>query len=272
MLGATVATSYNGWPASPDKGEIGVVKFGDAQGFPFPGGIKGGDVFTVLGYVATQLHERVESCVSGWCWGYTYKQNVNNPSQLSCHASATAIDWNAPDHPNGSSGTFSDSQRGTIYAILNEVQGAVNWLEGYDEMHFEIAVDASTLARIAASLPSGQPDPTPPQTEDWFDMATEDDLRRVIDERLAFYLPRMLNVMADGNPNQAFNDDHNNTTMLHSGGLPGLGKAKQDQQFKDLPINVWTKGISGGDAANELLTRAASYGDELAKIIDQTKP
>jgi hypothetical protein len=168
-----MATSYNGWPASPDKAAIGVQSFGDAQGFPFPGGVRADDVATVLGYVATQLHTRVEPCVNGWCWGYTYKANVNNPSQLSCHASGTAIDWNAPDHPNGASGTFTHDQVGTIYAILNEVQGAVDWLEGYDEMHFEIAVDAATLARVAATLPGA---PITPPSGDWFDMATPQEI------------------------------------------------------------------------------------------------
>jgi len=177
-----MATSYNGWPASPDKNEIGVETFGDAAGFPFPGGVKACDVATVLGYVATQLHTRVEPCVSGWCWGYTYKANVNNPSQLSCHASGTAIDWNAPDHPNGSSHTFTDDQVGTIYTILDEVAGAVSWLQGYDEMHFEICVGAGDLAAVAASLPGGGG--VPPPTGDWFDMATEDDLRRVVAEEL----------------------------------------------------------------------------------------
>jgi hypothetical protein len=162
-------TSYNGWPASDNKASIGVEPFGDAVGLPFPGGVKAGDVATVLGYVATQLHYRVEPCVAGWDWGHSFKANVNNPSQLSCHASGTAIDYNAPDHPNGSSNTFSDQQVGEIYAILNEVQGAVDWLEGYDEMHFEIAVDAGTLSRIAATLPATgtdpAPDPGPPPDE-----------------------------------------------------------------------------------------------------------
>ena len=148
-------TSYNGWPADSDKAAIGVV-----SSDVFPGGAKAGDVTTVLGYVARQFNERVEPIVGGWCWGYTYKANVNNPSQLSCHASGTAIDVNAPDHPNGSGGTFTDGQRGAIYAILDEVQGAVSWLEGYDEMHFEICVDADTLAVVAAGLGSSTP-PTP---------------------------------------------------------------------------------------------------------------
>lgn len=173
--------SYNGWPASSDKNAIGVVPFGDPHGLPFPGGVKSGDVFTVLGYVATQFNARVEPIVAGWDWGYSWKQNVNNPSQLSCHASGTALDINAPDHPNGSSGTFTDAQVGTIYAILNEVQGAVDWLEGYDEMHFEIAVNASALASIAASLGGSTP---PPATGDWFDMATKDDLKDAIREML----------------------------------------------------------------------------------------
>ena len=147
-------TSYNGWPANSDKAAIGVEPFGDAVGLPFPGGVKGGDVTTVMAYVATEFHYRVEAVVEGWDWAYTWKTNANNPSQLSCHASGTALDINAPLHPNGSGGTFTDAQVGEIYAILNEVQGAVDWLEGYDEMHFEIAVSASTLARIAASLPA----------------------------------------------------------------------------------------------------------------------
>jgi hypothetical protein len=159
-----MASSYNGWPASPDKAEIGVV-----SSDVFPGGAKAGDVTIVLGYVARQLDARVEPCIDGWNWGYTYKANVNNPSQLSCHASGTAIDWNAPDHPNGSSGTFTQAQRGTIYQILDEVQGSVGWLEGYDEMHFEIQVGAADLARVAALLG----DAAPPDPIDWWDSMSD---------------------------------------------------------------------------------------------------
>jgi len=161
-------TSYNGWPANSDRSAIGVV-----SNDWFPGGVKAGDVTTVLGFVARQLNARVEPIVAGWCWGYTYKANVNNPSQLSCHASGTAIDWNAPDHPNGAGGTFTSAQRGQIYAILDEAQGAVSWLEGYDEMHFEICVDAGTLAGVAAILGDAAP-PTPPE-----DDVTDDDIDKI---------------------------------------------------------------------------------------------
>ena len=154
-----MAQSYNGWPASSDKNAIGVV-----QSHWFPGGVKAGDVTTVLRYVAEQFNARVEPLVGGWCWGYNYRANANNPSSLSCHASGTAIDLNAPEHPNGVRGTFSDAQRGEIYRILDEVQGAVYWLDGVDggtadEMHFEIQVNAADLARIAQQLPNGTKPP-----------------------------------------------------------------------------------------------------------------
>lgn len=190
-----MATSYNGWPGSPDPGEIGIDYHAEGADVKFPGGIKGGDVATVLGYVADQLHARVEPVTenpdgTGYgCWGYTYKQNVNNPSSLSCHASGTAIDWIAPSHPNGSGGTFSPQQEGTIYAILDECQGGVSWLEGYDEMHFEICVEESTLAGIAASLGGSTPPSsgtgTPPTTGDWFDQMDEATFNRILDEKLA---------------------------------------------------------------------------------------
>ena len=168
-------TSYNGWPCSDDPNAIDIQPFGDAYGAPFPGGVRGGDVATVLGYVCTQLHYRVEPVVSGWCWGYSYRANVNNPSSLSCHASGTAVDWNAVTHPNGGSayGGFDSAQVAEIRAILAEVQGSVQWGADYsgtkDPMHFEIIVNATTLAAVAASLPGGgsAPVPTPdPEDED----------------------------------------------------------------------------------------------------------
>ena len=238
--------SYNGWPASPDKASIGVV-----SSDVVPGGVKSGDVYTVLAYVATQFNARVEPIVSGWCWGFTYKQNTSNPSQLSCHASGTAIDLNAPDHGYGAGGTFTSAQVGTIYEILAEVGGAVSWLQGYDEMHFEICVDAGTLAGVASRLGGSTP-PPPTTPTDWFDdMATDADLTRIIDERLEFWLNRLANVMTNGQPNQAF--PAGSTLMLDGKGVTGQVK----QVGKDVPTNVWTKTVTSETAA-ALLARAAN--------------
>lgn len=164
-------TSYNGWPASDSPAAIGVEPFGDRVGLPFPGGVKAGDVATVMAYLCQQFHFRVEPIVSGWDWGYSYRANVNNPSQLSCHASGTAVDLNAPSHPNGTStgpgggGGFTGEQYVTICQILDELQGAVDWLESNDPMHFEIDVGAADLAAIAATLPASGPVPPPPDLE-----------------------------------------------------------------------------------------------------------
>lgn len=252
-------TSYNGWPCSDSKEAINVQDFGDQYGLPFPGGVRGGDVATVLGYVASQIHFRVEECIAGYDWGYSYRENVNSPGSMSCHASATAIDYNAPLHGNGAYGTWTDSQKGEIYAILNEVQGAVQWGEDYtgtiDGMHFEIIVGADTLAAVAATL--GGNTPPPPQNGDWFEMASMDDLKAVVDERLEFYLPRLLNVLFNGQENAAFSPGNNDNLMLGSGGIAGQVNAAVLDEIKDLPMNVWLKTITSQNAA-DLLAKAAN--------------
>ena len=157
------AYSYNGWPASVDAASIGVVPFVVA-GVPFPGGVKGGDVFTVLHHVAREFHHRVEPLESPGCWGWSYRQN-RNAANLTCHSSGTAIDCNAPKHPNGveAAKTFADAQIKAVHAILSEVPElaeVVHWGGDWhapaltpDPMHFEIHDhDLAKLARVAARI------------------------------------------------------------------------------------------------------------------------
>jgi hypothetical protein len=165
--------SYNGWPANDDPNAIGIeYSWGAKVGAPpfgsggFVGGMKGGDVGAVFEYLVNRLHNEVEPMDSeggnlGYgAWGYSYRANVNNPSSLSCHASGTAIDYNAPRHPNGTStgpnggGGWSGSQYHQINAILNEI-GVIEWLNENDPMHFEIDGTASQVAEAAARLGTG---------------------------------------------------------------------------------------------------------------------
>jgi hypothetical protein len=150
-----MATSQNGWPAAPDRAAIGVTNSFAVAGVTFPGGVKAGDVSVVLGYVADQFHRRVEALVPGWCWGWNYR-DVRGSTGLSNHASGTAIDVNAPNHPLGSVGTFSTAQRAEIHKILGEVGGVVRWGGDYtgrkDEMHFEINASAASVAAVARTL------------------------------------------------------------------------------------------------------------------------
>lgn len=153
-----MVSSYNGWPA----GKGWSVAGGQLQalvvdGEPFSPGVRAGDVHDVLEYVANQVSDRVEPVFkAGWHaaddWGYSYRANTNNPSQLSCHASGTAIDYNATQHPNGRGGTWSAGEKAEILRILAEVDNVVRVLWGYDEMHFEICKGPVAVAAAAARV------------------------------------------------------------------------------------------------------------------------
>jgi hypothetical protein len=150
-----MTTSYNGWPASTDPSKIGVAPF-TVAGRSFPGGVKSGSVATVLRYVVAQWHLRVESIGDGKDeWGYAYRQN-RNANNLSCHASGTAVDVNAMQHPNGKRNTLSATQAATVRLILKEAGGVVRWGGDFtgvpDEMHLEICKGAAEVQRVAARL------------------------------------------------------------------------------------------------------------------------
>lgn len=149
---AAAETSYNDWPVGEPASAIGVANFtvpGTSVVLP----VKSGDVATVLMYVASRFNGEVEALRSGWCWGYGYRKNVNNPSVWSNHASGTAIDLNAPNHPNGAKGTFTAGQVSSIRSILAFCGDVIYWGGDYrgttDEMHFEIDVPPGS-AELAA--------------------------------------------------------------------------------------------------------------------------
>jgi hypothetical protein len=153
-----MATSQNGWSA----GDPSVLdKAFAVAGAAFPGGVRRGDVAAVLGYVAAQIHTRVEPLVSGWCWGYNYREVKGSNTSLSNHASGTAIDCNAPSHPLGVRGTFTTAQRAEIHNILAEAGNVVRWGGDYtgrvDEMHFEINAGAAAVKAVADRLKAPGP-------------------------------------------------------------------------------------------------------------------
>lgn len=158
--------SYNNWSASPDPEVIGInVGWEPVPGHRFPGGIRGGDVQVIFTYLVQQLHERVEPIElypPGDEWGYAYRDNVNNPGQLSCHASGTAIDYNATRHPNQILYTWTREQSLEIHQIIDdELDGIVKWLEGWDEMHFEIRGTAEQVKAVADKIRTMSAPPAP---------------------------------------------------------------------------------------------------------------
>ncbi len=154
-----MTTSQNGWTASKDRSDIHITSI-DVNGIEFVGGVRDGDVKTVLGYVAQQVNDRVEKAVNPGCWGYSFRPNKNDPNSLSNHSSGTAIDYNAPKHPNGvaTGKTFTAAQIAEVHRILEEVDDLVRWGGDYhntiDSMHFEINAGHDAIAALAKRLRS----------------------------------------------------------------------------------------------------------------------
>lgn len=176
-----MATSYNGWFASSNPDAIGVnPDWEPIPGHRFPGGIRGGDVEEVFTYLVVQLDARVEPIehyAPGDEWGYFFKFSANSPSLLSCHSSATAIDYNATRHPNGVRGTWTAQQVAEIREILAELDGVIHWLYDAtgtpDEMHFETRASQAQVTAVANKLRwNSQPAPTPPPADEEEEMAS----------------------------------------------------------------------------------------------------
>lgn len=158
MAAAVIRTSQNRWPVYTSGSHSDLVVLPRVTGR-----VRGGSVATILGYISDEFHKRVEPVRKDWSWGYAYRPIRNATSGYSNHASATAIDLNAPEHPLGARNTFSAAQVREIRKILAEVGGLVRWGGDYfsrgDEMHFEINVPPSDprLTLVAAALKSSTP-------------------------------------------------------------------------------------------------------------------
>lgn len=150
-----MATSQNGWSASPHLDLRQLV----VDGVAFAPGIRDDDdVAYVLGYFAGAFAARVEPLRNPGCWGFSYRADRNQASDLSNHASGTAIDINAPAHPNGvpTSRTFTPAQIAEIHKILAECHGALRWGGDYthtvDAMHVEVNVSPARLRAVVADM------------------------------------------------------------------------------------------------------------------------
>ena len=136
--------------------------------YEVPGGgrvaLRKGDVSVVLLWCAHRWHETVEPLKWPGNWGYAERTIRGSTTTLSNHASGTAIDLNAPQHPLGVRGTFTPTQVRAVRAILAYCEGVVRWGEDYtsrpDGMHLEINAGAAAVRRIADKIRAGQGIPT----------------------------------------------------------------------------------------------------------------
>ncbi|GEN78517.1 M15 family metallopeptidase [Actinotalea fermentans] len=142
--------TQNGWEGITDSDDPRLVSF------PWvTGQVLDGDVAVVLGHVAERFNAEVEPIDVASSWGWAYRPVRGHDEGLSNHASGTAVDFNAPLHPLGSSGTFTDDQVARLRAILDEVAPVLAWggdFDRPDEMHLEIVGTPDEVAEVAARL------------------------------------------------------------------------------------------------------------------------
>lgn len=153
----TAKRSMNGWPASPDL-KTQVIEPIKGVKLRVAANQNVADVFT---YLCVNFHRRVDKITEPHPaddWGFYFRPNVNDPTQLSNHSSGTAIDLDATEHPNGvpTGRTFTNVQISEVHKILSELEGTVRWGGDYthtvDAMHFEINVPVGELRRIGTKI------------------------------------------------------------------------------------------------------------------------
>ncbi len=152
--------SQNGYPAN----DISLTAVYHPIGPDRPFRMRKGACAEALSYVIRQFHARVQLVNVGTFDDWSYAERpVRGGTDLSNHASGTAVDLNASLHPLGTSpsANFSEHQIATIYTILNEVSDVVRWGGSYtgrqDPMHFEINAPESRVSAVVANLGSVGP-------------------------------------------------------------------------------------------------------------------
>lgn len=150
-----MVSSYNGYRAleTSSKCRKWIIPGTDRHIY-----MKGGHIGFILAYFILWFHERVEkiSPDNQWDdWGWAYRPVRGTTSKLSNHASGTAVDINATQHPLGKRGTFTWWQVKKIHWTLRRLKGHVFWGGDYqyraDEMHFE-AVKKPGVRAVARKL------------------------------------------------------------------------------------------------------------------------
>lgn len=163
-----------------------------------PGGrlrVRKGPVAVIFEYLAQRFNDEVEPIKGPVLddWGYAYR-DIRDGVSLSNHASGTAIDLNAVQHPLGRSNTFAPHEVDAIHAILRDLDGVVRWGGDYsgrkDEMHFEINASAKRVTEVAARIQE--------------DVVQDADIQRIVDAVVARLPKEVWRYDQDGATEQAW--------------------------------------------------------------------
>lgn len=149
--------SQNGWTA-PGRSVIATYTVpGTTLRIP----LRTGDVSVILLDFLARYHREVESLYHSPqdLWGYADRTVRGSSTTVSNHASGTAADHRAVDHPLGVRGTFTPAEVHALNRILAFYEGVLRHGKDYtgrpDEMHVEINAGAAAVKRIADKVRSG---------------------------------------------------------------------------------------------------------------------
>ena len=124
--------------------------------------LRKGDTSVILLDVMAWIHANIEKIDVGVFddWGYAERTIRGSSTTLSNHASGTAVDANATEHPLGVRGTWTADEKRRINARLALYEGCVRWGENYsgriDGMHFEIDKGAAACRAVADKIRAGK--------------------------------------------------------------------------------------------------------------------
>lgn len=165
-------TSQNGYTAN----DVNLTSVRTIPGTERKIRLRNGPAGDLLTWVLAQFHKLVEDLDDGQLddWGYAERPIRGSTTVLSNHASGTAADANATQHPQGTNprDNFTPAQIDTIHAIIGRTQGCVRWGGDYtppapkDGMHFEIVRGEAACAAALAAVTSGEEDDDMQLTDD----------------------------------------------------------------------------------------------------------
>jgi hypothetical protein len=151
--------SQNGWPVLQDgdpnlytwriRTKSGLVTLR----------LRNGSAGFILAHLAMWFSDTIEPLFGKLLddWGWAYRPVRGQTEGFSNHASGTAEDLNATQHPRGVDRTFSDAEITKIHKRLKFYRNVVRWGQDYqhspkDGMHFEIVQSLHVVEGVARFL------------------------------------------------------------------------------------------------------------------------
>jgi hypothetical protein len=164
-------TSQNGWPANDVSRTTSYKIAGTTRALRLVKGPAGELLARLAAWIDANVEVMDKEAVLD-DWGYAERPIRGSTTTLSNHASGTAFDFNATQHPLGTRGNWSTAEKNKINALLKSLGNVVRWGENYsgrkDPMHFEINVrpTAAGMAAINRALGVINGKVTPPPVAD----------------------------------------------------------------------------------------------------------